>query len=463
MVKRSIPICNVAVTDIIFSVDTVKLTKRLFVILVVVFLAVIGLPFLIPLNTYIPEIEKQAEGKLHEPVKVGSLRLSLVPLPHMTLNGITIGAQQEVKINSIKVSPNLSSLFSPVKVLRDIELDTVFIRMDMLGKMPVWFKSDGGPQTVRIEKVGLNHVTLESPGMTLPLFSLVVNMSSEGDLKNVLLASDDGKLKLDATPVSGSNFDLKLAARQWRIPVGPAFQFDSLNIAGVVDSEALRLKDIDGKLYGGTLKGTAVLNWKSGWRLSGDLNGQRVAVESLLPLFNSKARVSGRLNAKARFAMNGRTASQLADSPNVDGDFSIHNGVLHGFDLARAAQPIKTKEVRGGQTEFDEFSGSYSIAEKIIRLHKLNISSGVLNANGDVDISPSKQLGGKVYVEVKQGVSLVSVPLKVSGTLQAPVLFPTGMAVAGAVVGTAILPGVGTSLGMTAADKLDSWFGGKKK
>jgi hypothetical protein len=87
----------------------------------------------------------------------------------------------------------------------------------------------------------------------------------------------------------------------------------------------------------------------------------------------------------------------------------------------------------------------------------------VLNANGDVDISPSKQLGGKVYVEVKQGVSLVSVPLKVSGTLQAPVLFPTGMAVAGAVVGTAILPGVGTSLGMTAADKLDSWFGGKKK
>jgi len=446
-----------------FLVDTVKWTKRLFITLVVI-LAVICLPFLIPLNTYIPEIEKQAGEKLHEPVKVGSLRLSLVPLPHVALHGITIGAQQEVKIDSIKISPNLSSLFSPVKVLRDIQLDTVFISMDMLGRMPAWFKSDGGPQTVRIEKVGLNHVTLESPGMTLPLFSLVVNMNSEGDLKNVLLASDDGKLKLDATPVSGSNFDLKLAAQQWRVPVGPAFQFDVLNIIGDVDSDALRLKNIDGKLYGGTLKGAAELNWKSGWKLNGELKGQRVALESLLPLFSSKARVSGQLETKAKFAMKAKNSSQLTDNSNIDGDFSINKGVLHGFDLASAAQPFKAKEIRGGQTEFEEFSGIFNIAGKDIRLSKLNITSGVLNANGDVEISPSKQLGGKVYVEVKQGVSLVSIPLKVSGTLQDPVLFPTGAALTGAVVGTAILgPGVGTSLGTKAADTIDSWFGGKKK
>ncbi len=451
------------VTYAILTVDTVKWTKRLFIILVV-FLAVIGLPFLIPLNTYIPEIEKLAREKLQEPVKIGSLRLSLVPLPHVALHGITIGAQQEVKIDSIKVSPGLGSLFSSVKILRNIELDKVFISTDMLGKMPVWFKSDSSPQTVRIEKIGLNHVTLESPSMVLPLFSVAVNMNSDGDLRNVLLASDDGKLKLDAIPGSGSNFDLKLAAQQWRIPVGPAFQFDALNIVGTADSEALRLSDIDGKLYGGTLKGAAELNWKTGWTLSGNLKGQRVALGSLLPLFSSKARVSGQLDAKARFSMKAKSVSRLADSANIGGDFSINHGVLHGFDLARAAQPIKTKEVRGGQTEFEEFSGVFSIAGKDIRLSRLNISSGVLNANGDVEISPSKHLGGKVYVEVKQGVSLVSVPLKVSGTLQDPVMFPTGAAVTGAVVGTAILgPGVGTSLGVSAADKLDSWFGGKKK
>lgn len=438
-----------------------KKTKHLFIILVV-FLIVIGLPFLIPLNTYISEIEARAAEKLHEPVKIGSLHFSLVPLPHVALQKITIGSQQEVRIASIKVSPDLSSLFSTVKVLRDIELDMVFIRMDMLGKMPAWFKSDGGPQTVRIEKVGLNHVTLESP--LLPIFSAVVNMTPNGNLKNVLLASDDGKLKLDATPISDGNFDLKFSARQWHIPADPALQFDVLNIAGAVDNEALRLRNIDGKLYGGALKGSAELNWKSGWKLTGDLKGQRVALESLLPLFSSKVHVSGQIDAKARFAMKAKSVSQLADNSNIEGDFSINNGVLHGFDLARAAQPVKTKEVRGGQTEFEEFSGAFNIAGKGIHLSKLNISSGALNANGDMDISSSKQLGGKVYVEVKQGVSLVSVPLKVSGTLQDPVIFPTGAAVTGAVVGTALLgPGVGTSLGVKAADQLESWFGGKKK
>lgn len=450
------------VNDVILTVDTVKWTKRLFIILVV-FLAVIGLPFLIPLNTYIPEIETRAGEKLREPVKIGSLHFSLTPLPHVTLQGITIGAQQEIRIASAKVSPNFWSLFSSVKVLRNIELDLVSIRTDMLERMPVWFRSDGVPQAIRIEKIGLNHVTLESPGMALPLFSVAVNMNSDGDLKDALLTSDDGKLKVEATPTSGRNFDVKLTAQQWRFPVGPAFQFDMLNIAGTVDSDALRLKDVDGKLYGGTIKGAAELTWKSGWKLSGDLKGQRVAVESLLPLFNSKARVSGLLTTKAMFVMNARTASQLADNPNIDGDFSIRNGVLYGFDLARAAQPIKTKEVRGGQTKFDEFSGIFSLAGKGIHLRKLDISSGMLNASGEVYISPSKQLDGKIYAEVKTGVSLASVPLRVSGSLQDPVLFPTRAAVAGAVVGTAMLgPGLGTSLGVKAADRLESWFGGKK-
>lgn len=440
-----------------------KWPKRLFIILVV-FVAVAGLPFLIPLNNYIPEIEKLAGERLHEQVKIGSLRILLVPLPHVRLQQVTVGAQQDIKIDAIKITPALTTLFGPIRVLRDIELDKVSIRQAILVSAPAWFKSEGGPQTVKIETIGLNHVTLESPKMVLGPLSVKINMGDGSGLKNVQLTSDDGKLKMEAMPVSDSNFDLKLTARKWQLPMGPAIQFDTLDIAGAVNMERLRLKDIDGKLYGGTLNGTAELNWKSEWKLSGNLKGRRVALESLLPLLNAKARMSGQLNANAKFLMNAKNASQLADYPNIDGDFSVHKGVLHGFDLAKAAQPIMTKEVHGGQTEFDEFNGTFSITGKNIRLRKINITSGLLSASGDVDISPSKKLGGKVYVEVKRGVSLVSVPLKVSGTLQDPVLFPTGAAITGAAVGTAILgPGVGTSLGTKAADTLDNWFGDKKK
>lgn len=442
-----------------------KWPKRLFIIVLVVVAVVVGLPFLIPLNVYIPELEKMAGEKIQQPVRIESLRIQLVPLPHVSLQKVIVGAGQDIRIDTINVTPVLGTLFSPVKVLKEIKLDGVTLNQEIVGGMPAWFKPKEGPQTVRIETINLDHVTLESPKMKLGPYSIKINMADAGDMRNAVLTSDDGALSLEAKPVSDGVFDLRLAAQKWSVPVGPAFRFDTLNIAATADKEALHVKDIDGRLYGGTLKGATELGWKSGWKLSGNLKVKQVALGSVLPLLNAKVRMSGKLDARAGFSMKAASASQLADNPSANGDFSVSKGILHGLDLARAAQPMASgKGVRGGQTEFDELSGNFSVAGKSIRLSKMNVTSGLLNANGDVDISPSKQLGGKVYVEVKKGVSLVSVPLKVSGTLQDPSLFPTGAALTGAAVGTALLgPGLGTSLGTKAGDKIDSWFGGQKK
>lgn len=64
-----------------------KWPNRLIIILDV-FLAVIGLQFLIPLNTNIPEIEKRAGEKLYESAKISSLGILLVPLLHLRLQQV---------------------------------------------------------------------------------------------------------------------------------------------------------------------------------------------------------------------------------------------------------------------------------------------------------------------------------------------------------------------------------------
>lgn len=57
---------------------------------------------------------------------------------------------------------------------------------------------------------------------------------------------------------------------------------------------------------------------------------------------------------------------------------------------------------------------------------------------------------------MKKGVSLATVLLEVSGTVDQPSVLPTKAAIAGAVAGTAILgPGVGTSLGIAAGGAVD--------
>jgi hypothetical protein len=86
----------------------------------------------------------------------------------------------------------------------------------------------------------------------------------------------------------------------------------------------------------------------------------------------------------------------------------------------------------------------------------LKISSGSLTANGQVKVRPNKSLDGNVEVSIKQSVSLVAIPLNISGTVNDPIVMPSKAALAGAVAGTAILgPGVGTSLGVKAGGAVD--------
>ena len=55
-----------------------------------------------------------------------------------------------------------------------------------------------------------------------------------------------------------------------------------------------------------------------------------------------------------------------------------------------------------------------------------------------------------------------SVPLNVSGTLESPLLYPTGGTMASAAAGTAVLgPGLGTALGATVGQWAESLFGKK--
>ena len=94
---------------------------------------------------------------------------------------------------------------------------------------------------------------------------------------------------------------------------------------------------------------------------------------------------------------------------------------------------------------------------------QLKIASGTLAVDGNVNISAKKELSGRINTQVKAVGISTEVPLNVTGTVESPLLYPTGATIAGAALGTAIMgPGVGTSVGAKVGGWVDNMLGGNK-
>jgi hypothetical protein len=151
---------------------------------------------------------------------------------------------------------------------------------------------------------------------------------------------------------------------------------------------------------------------------------------------------------------------QFPKNLKLAGSFHLRDGVLTKVDLLQAASSLGKSDARGGVTRFDDLTGLLNVDENGYHFTKLKIKSGSLNAEGKVDIKPSLQINGTLDANVKGTAGLISMPMVVSGTLNNPVVRPSGSALAGAAIGTAILgPGLGTAIGVKVGGFLNKLFG----
>ena len=157
--------------------------------------------------------------------------------------------------------------------------------------------------------------------------------------------------------------------------------------------------------------------------------------------------LSARINPKA-------SAAAITDALRTQTRFTVHGAVLQGLDLARAVVSVGLS--RGGLTELDTLAGQVNTRGQTIALSNLEARSGVLSATGEVTVAPSRELSGRLRVDMTRGASggVVSVPLAVGGTLDEPSVMLSRSALLGAAIGTAIMPGVGTGAGANLGDRI---------
>lgn len=442
-----------------------KWFKRLLALFALL-LAILGIaPFFVSVDEYRPQIERLLSDRIKEPVRLKSLRLAGLPLPHLVIEGVEIG-KADVKVGRIAVTPDLLSMLTDTKVIRNVEVSGLVINQNALDRLPLWIASDPKAKpadfTVLVRSVSLDDALLKLQKTTFGPFDARVDISSAGQPERADITARDGKFKATIKP-AGKKFNIEMQAKNWRLPAGPPIHFDELLVQGVATMEDANLSEIKAKLYGGTITGQTTVGWQKGLQLKGSYAVSALELRELVPLFSPETRLSGRLTAKPVFSANAPNAEQLKNALRLETPFDIRDGVLQGIDIQKAATSLMTRD-SSGQTRFDTLSGHFAMERGTQRITSLKVSSGSLAADGNVTIAPNKALSGRINAKVTvAGMAAATVPLNISGTVDSPLALPTGAAMTGAAIGTAILPGAGTAAGAKVGDWVDGLFGGKKK
>ncbi len=398
--------------------------KPVAVVIAVLVAVILGGIQLLPMNSYVPAIEKLATEHIKEPVSIGSMHMSILGGFTINLENIKVGTTQDVKIDKVSVSPEFGSLFGDVKVIRQLQAESVTVAEEVLPRLPRWLDAAAGDTAVQVDRIVLKSIKLESRHAKVPPFDADLRLSREGTVQNASLVSSDGKLRVELTP-RDNQIDIALsAAKGWVPPLGPQIEFSDLTVQAVAVRNQLRVDKFEALLYGGAARGSALIVWGGPWSIEGEVSTERVSLQELMAVFTRDAKSTGQLESKFRYSMAAQGLAALFDSPRIDGNFSIRKGDVDGVDLVRALQSGGRGETQGGATRFEEITGTLGLASGRYQYRNMKLASGLLSANGAFEVSQNKEVNGRIAVELRSQAAQIRGNFIVEGELKAIVLRP---------------------------------------
>jgi len=391
-----------------------KIAAGLFVLMLVL---VAVLPYVWPMQDYAAQIEKRLSAQLRQPVHIGQLKATLLPLPKLELQDVSVGSAQELKAGNVVLNFGFSALFSEIKAIGKMEIDNLTLNAESFDKTLGWLQAAGGDAHYPVAYVELRHANLSGEGLSLPPVNGSADLDAQGHFTKVVLSSEDGKFGMELKPQQ-SRWQIALNLKESSLPLLPGIPFNGLSAKGEVSEAAANFNEIDGRLYGGVLTGSASLTWQKGWQMQGQVTAKRLELQSALPQFG----VTGEIEGDASFTLRGEKLPQLTNALNLEGSFVVRKGVINNIDMVETASSGSRKGAAAGRTHFDELSGLLQADNSGQHLRQIKISAGVMSANGSVDVSPGRQLSGRLNVDLKMRAGQGSVPLSLSGMVGKPVL-----------------------------------------
>jgi hypothetical protein len=364
------------------------------------------LPF-VPLET--AQYEKAAQVWLDQPVKIGSVNLTLLPLPQLRLEKVVIGRGPQLRIGVVRASPDITTLLEDRISLRSLDLENVTVPREFLG---VLLQDRTGRKGVGAQRLTAKGLRLDGPDLGIPPLNLDAALGPDGALRSASFSNADQNLSITLAP-QGGRAAIEITSATLPLPIGLDFGLNDFSAKGTVTANEMVLSNTEGRAFGGRLIGSTRLRWSSGWAFDGELTARQIeAVRIAGPLVGS-----GMVVGKGRFSMRGLLPERMALNAQADGNFSIQKGVVNNVDMTRLLQGSGSA---GGTTPFSEMTGDFSVDPNRLLVRNVKLAAGLLSGVGQLEMDPQKNISGRMQIELRAQSVQARSTVSVSGTLTNP-------------------------------------------
>jgi uncharacterized protein involved in outer membrane biogenesis len=234
---------------------------------------------------------------------------------------------------------------------------------------------------------------------------------------------------------------------------------DSITGAVRLANNTLTMPDWKASLYGGTVRMQATLSPLSGQdsTLQAAVKAEGIRIQPLLADAAGQRRVTGTFSSELKIAARGADEAALQRTLQVDGPVRLTKGQLTGLGMeGSAAALLVGGNLAAGPVMFDHFDLQLKVRGRDIWLNDITLASSHLNAKGQVKIAANKKLDGVIETSGMKG--LTGAKLLVSGTTDAPRVYPAPSSLIGGAIGGAVGgpagAAVGSKVGGAASDTL---------
>lgn len=378
-------------------------------LLVLSVVAIFVLPLVWPLQEFIAPIEQRISAQLKQPVKIGSMSATILPMPKVELQNVSIGAGEEIKVSTVSIFVDPLTLFSEQKTISNIEFKGATVDGRRMEQLTTALKNIGGDIQYPLRHLTIQNLKVNTEGIELPILSGSADIA-QGQFTRVVLHSDDSKFNVEVVPMQ-SHWQLSFGIKERALPLLPDVTFSDFTAKGLIGGGEVDFSEIDAHAYGGILSGRGKLTWRKGWQLQGRMQAKTMELEKMFPQFG----LAGEVFADGSFSMLSAKLPQLGEAPKFDGSFSVNKGVINGMDMVETARLSSREHLPGGRTHFDVLTGAVQLDNHTKRFRQVKITSGMLNATGSFEVSATNQLLGSFDAEIKMRTG--NNALGLSGTL----------------------------------------------